>query len=772
MADSTVDDIETDQGDEMEAEADSDQEQDIDQVLGAWLGELENMTKQMDSDIVDANLPTSPMPQPSYDILDNFRFSQFNLETSKSLQAFEDEDSQDVDLDALLGDLCEMEQSLQEQIWKGSQPTTKTEAVSTVSDSMSTSSHEAAPPPPPPPPPPPGDEQGSAFIDDLPPPPPEEDSLIESDSAPLPPPPPSMDTENGESMPAPPPPPPPPPPPLSLSSKPVPQSLPLSVSPSNSSTTISESTHDDTASLDSTRTASTHSLPSPRQATEPQFQAVTTQMPFLEVTPSSPAPVPTSPRSPSSPSFQPPPANLSKSVRVKLKEIEDQLENDPSLSEEERQSKIKSEKIKIALEKLKKANIQKLIVRVFTDDGSSKTVFLDETMSCRGVTSMMIEKNHLEYKPMLAILEQVPDLYMERIVEDHENLVNDVLLNWKRETTSRILFSERKEKYGIFKNPQNYLLSTSSSQAAQQFAEKSKEVLIKEFFSDTGSQIPEVDGVLWMKAEGKKSWKRFYFILRASGLYFSPKGKSKSSKDLVCLVGFEHNHVYHGVSWKKKYKAPTDHCFAIKHPQLQQKSKYIKYLCAEDYRSCQRWIAGIRLAKYGRQLLLNYNQTQQELREYKVRHISETSSITNGMPDTISLSSMHSTVSSHSSSSGSLHDSRSSGRSSLSIYQPTQVLPLQANAPIRRGTVGNMFANAWKKGLETDGKGSNATNSNGNFIQSPTSNENTELHRPAIVTPTKSKRPSQTLNEFEVQRALQELDMELDMSNDKDNESG
>lgn len=34
-------------------------------------------------------------------------------------------DSQDVDLDALLGDLCEMEQSLQEQIWKGSQPATK-----------------------------------------------------------------------------------------------------------------------------------------------------------------------------------------------------------------------------------------------------------------------------------------------------------------------------------------------------------------------------------------------------------------------------------------------------------------------------------------------------------------------------------------------------------------------------------------------------------------------------------------------------------------------
>ena len=56
--------------------------------------------------------------------------------------------------------------------------------------------------------------------------------------------------------------------------------------------------------------------------------------------------------------------------------------------------------------------------------------------------------------------------------------------------------------------------------------------------------------------------------------------------------------VYYGVGWKKKYKAPTDWCFAIKHPHLQAKSsKYIKYLCSEDPETLSQWVMGIRIAK-------------------------------------------------------------------------------------------------------------------------------------------------------------------------------
>lgn len=38
---------------------------------------------------------------------------------------------------------------------------------------------------------------------------------------------------------------------------------------------------------------------------------------------------------------------------------------------------------------------------------------------------------------------------------------------------------------------------------------------------------PAVDGFLHFKLEGKKTWKKLYFVLRASGLYYNPKGKGK-----------------------------------------------------------------------------------------------------------------------------------------------------------------------------------------------------------------------------------------------------
>lgn len=73
--------------------------------------------------------------------------------------------------------------------------------------------------------------------------------------------------------------------------------------------------------------------------------------------------------------------------------------------------------------------------------------------------------------------------------------------------------------------------------------------------------------------------------------------------------------IYYGLGWKKKYKAPSDHCFAIKHPRLQEpkSSKYIKYLCAEDQQSLETWMIGMRIAKYGKQLMDNYRSLMEEL---------------------------------------------------------------------------------------------------------------------------------------------------------------
>lgn len=69
------------------------------------------------------------------------------------------------------------------------------------------------------------------------------------------------------------------------------------------------------------------------------------------------------------------------------------------------------------------------------------------------------------------------------------------------------------------------------------------------------------------------------------------------------------------MGWKKKYKAPTDFCFAIKHPRLQEpkSTKFIKYLCAEDQSTLDRWIIGMRIAKFGKQLMDNYRSLVDEL---------------------------------------------------------------------------------------------------------------------------------------------------------------
>uniref|UniRef100_A0A3Q2T4F9 Ras association (RalGDS/AF-6) and pleckstrin homology domains 1 n=1 Tax=Fundulus heteroclitus TaxID=8078 RepID=A0A3Q2T4F9_FUNHE len=345
------------------------------------------------------------------------------------------------------------------------------------------------------------------------------------------------------------------------------------------------------------------------------------------------------------------------------------------LTKEEQAAKLKAENIRVALEKIKEAQVKKLVIRVHLSDESSKTMMVDERQTVRQVLDSLLDKSHCGYSPDWSLVETITELQMERIFEDHENLVEN-LLNWTRDSQNRLMFTERIEKYALFKNPQNYLLGRKET---CQMAERNKEALLEECFGGSSVSVPEMEGVLWLKEDGKKSWKKRYFLLRASGIYYVPKGKAKTSRDLVCFLQLDHVNVYLGHDYKSKYKAPTDYCMVLKHPQIQKKSQYIKYLCCDDIRTLQQWINSVRIAKYGKQLYINFQEAMRR---------------TEAAYDWSSLSSS-------SMKSGSSSSSLPESQSNHSSQSDSGVSELASSGHTRsQSVVSSIFSDAWRRGTQ------------------------------------------------------------------------
>lgn len=151
-----------------------------------------------------------------------------------------------------------------------------------------------------------------------------------------------------------------------------------------------------------------------------------------------------------------------------------------------------------------------------------------------------------------------------------------------------------------------------------------------------------MEGPLYVKIESKKVWKRYHFVLRASGIYYYPKEKTKSPRDLLCHSLFAGNDVYRGIGWKKKHKAPTEYTFALKSQKETGASakgnlRGIKMLCADDMGSLEKWVMAIRVAKYGKQLLDNHRAllddlSREELDKFSSNRSSSIGSIISSVP--------------------------------------------------------------------------------------------------------------------------------------------
>uniref|UniRef100_A0A158R5D3 Ras-associating domain-containing protein n=1 Tax=Syphacia muris TaxID=451379 RepID=A0A158R5D3_9BILA len=289
----------------------------------------------------------------------------------------------------------------------------------------------------------------------------------------------------------------------------------------------------------------------------------------------------------------------------------------PQPQQPKTESEIKAAKIRDALLRMREADIKKVVIKFYIDDGSTTlSLLVDERWTVAEVMKQIAEKLRIQLTINHSIVEEYPELLIRRIYEDHEYLVENILM-WTQNSQNRLYFVRRPDKFAFIDRPEEFLLSERNIDlipSGQPVSAETKQLIVKEFFESDNVQPPEISGWLQLKSDGKKSWKQYFFVLRSSGLYYCPKGKSRNSKDLQCLMNMQTNQIYTCTDWRKKYKAPTNFGFAIKHPKIQVKaSKFIKYVCAENALSYYKWMVALRIAKNGKKLYDNYMEMQKNL---------------------------------------------------------------------------------------------------------------------------------------------------------------
>nr|XP_021334741.1 growth factor receptor-bound protein 14 [Danio rerio] len=221
------------------------------------------------------------------------------------------------------------------------------------------------------------------------------------------------------------------------------------------------------------------------------------------------------------------------------------------------------------------------VIKVYSEDNTSRAVEVPSDITARDICQLFILKNHCVDDHSWTLFEQIPHLSIGESIS----------------TSAR-----KNAAKNVFMLCLLFLLQTFLS----------------------SSSCPEIHGFLHAKEHGRKSWKKFYFVLRRSGLYFSNKGTSKEPRHLQFIAEFSDSDVYTLLSAKKVYGAPTDYGFCVK-ASKSSSARDLKLLCADDEQTRTCWVTAMRLFKYGMQLYQNFIQPYQKQKSSPMRSISENS---------------------------------------------------------------------------------------------------------------------------------------------------
>ncbi|XP_075868593.1 growth factor receptor-bound protein 10-like isoform X4 [Nelusetta ayraudi] len=246
------------------------------------------------------------------------------------------------------------------------------------------------------------------------------------------------------------------------------------------------------------------------------------------------------------------------------------------------------------------------IVKIFSEDGMGKVVEIPADMTARDLCQLLVYKSHCVDDNSWALVEHHPLLGLERCLEDHELVVQ---VQASMNSDSRFLFRKNYAKYEFFRNPLSFFPEHMVAWCQETSRTIPPSQLLQNFLAT--SSCPEIQGYLYVKEVGRKSWKKVYMFLRRSGLYCSTKGTSKEPRHLQLLADLEDGNIFTVTTGKKQHSAPTDYGFCIKPNKGRGEMKELRLLCAEDEQGRTCWMTAFRLFKYGILLYQNYKIPQQ-----------------------------------------------------------------------------------------------------------------------------------------------------------------
>lgn len=254
---------------------------------------------------------------------------------------------------------------------------------------------------------------------------------------------------------------------------------------------------------------------------------------------------------------------------------------------------------------------QKLYVQFYNDDQSCHSIEIKPDMTVSDVCDRLVALNHMKHDIQWTIVEHIEKFNLERSLEDHE-LIFPIYRAWDSSCSdNRFYFRKDFTKYELFRHPNQYFpeqmvdikMPTDESLGFMTRYERYKNVLLQNLLAN--QSMPDIQGYLHIR-EGKWSWKKYYCVLRTSGLYFSTKGSLKDPRYLVLISHLNEVDIYVVRNAKKTVSSPNQFCFCLKPPCNVTECKQLKLFCAEDEQSRLCWMTGMRFIKFGSQLRENF----------------------------------------------------------------------------------------------------------------------------------------------------------------------